>query len=316
MRRAERPTDHEPVGVDAGDAVNSRDLDRLRAGHRREDRRQATGEHRLACPGRALEQQVVAPGGGDLERKQRGCLSADIRQVGAGGIVRRPHRPRRQLRDRLAAHDPRRLAQRPNPGHLKPVDERRLARPLARDDQPREAGPPRPLGDAQRARRVPQLAAERELAEHRVGAEPLAVDLPARGEHGERERGVEPGPDLAQERGSEVGRDPRLRELEPGVEDRRADPVARLTHGGVAEPHDRERRQARADVDLDPYLTRVDAVDRERGQAGEHARDATPDRVTRGTRRVPILRKGAPANRLRIGAARDPRVAFCGVACR
>ena len=37
-----------------------------------------------------------------------------------------------------------------------------------------------------------------------------------------------------------------------------------------ARPDDRERRQPRADVDLDPDLARVDPVDRERGDAGEH----------------------------------------------
>ena len=59
--------------------------------------------------------------------------------------------------------------------------------------------------------------------------------------------------------------------LEARVQDRRADAVARLAHRGVAEPDDRERRQARADVDLDPHLARIDPVDGERRDAGEHA---------------------------------------------
>jgi len=47
---------------------------------------------------------------------------------------------------------------------------------------------------------------------------------------------------LAQRGGREIGRDPPLRELEAGIEDRRPDPVARLPHRRVAKPDDRERR--------------------------------------------------------------------------
>ena len=48
------------------------------------------------------------------------------------------------------------------------------------------------------------------------------------------------------------------------------DAIARLAHGGVGQPDDRERGQPGADVDLDPHLARVHPIDRERGDAGEH----------------------------------------------
>ena len=165
---------------------------------------------------------------------------------------------------------------------LQSADERRLTGPFARHDQSLQPGAARSFGDRQRARRVAQLAAERQLAEHRVGPERLARNLIARGEHAERERRVESRADLAQERRREVGGDPRLGELEPGVVDRRADPVSRLPHRGVSEADDRERRQAAADVDLDRHLPRIDPVDRERGDAREHRRERTRRRVTDG----------------------------------
>ena len=127
------------------------------------------------------------------------------------------------------------------------------------------------LGDRERTGGVAQLAAQRKLPEHGVGVECLRRDLTARREHAERQRRVEPRSDLSQERRREVGGDPALREVEPRVEDRRADPVPRLAHSRVPEPNDRERGQAGADVDLDPHLARIDTVDRERRDACEHA---------------------------------------------
>ena len=42
-------------------------------------------EHRLARARRPAEQQVVAAGGGDLERAPRALLAADVGEVGDGG---------------------------------------------------------------------------------------------------------------------------------------------------------------------------------------------------------------------------------------
>jgi len=65
---------------------------------------------------------------------------------------------------------------------------------------------------------------------------------------------------------------PSLRELEAGVEDRAADPLARLAHGAIGEADDREVRQAGADIDLDGDVSRLEAVDREGADASEHGR--------------------------------------------
>ena len=151
VRRAERPRVHEAGGVQPRDAVDPRHLDRLGPAHRRQDRRDPPREHRLAGPRRALEQQVVAAGGGDLERQQRGGVAPDVGQVGlgrrAGASVGR--RCRQRWRGRPREHL-RRGSQARHPGDLESFHERRLARPLARDDQTRQAGAARSLGDGQR----------------------------------------------------------------------------------------------------------------------------------------------------------------------
>ena len=85
---------------------------------------------------------------------------------GARGVRRRRQRraARRPVSTSAAA---RRVG---TPATCEPLDQRRLARPLARDDQPLQSGPARSLGDRERTRRVAQLAAQRQLAEHGVGA--------------------------------------------------------------------------------------------------------------------------------------------------
>ena len=69
MRIAERPAAHQPaVGELAGDRMDHADLQRLGRIERRQEAGQACRQHRLAGAGRADHQQVVAAGGGDLER--------------------------------------------------------------------------------------------------------------------------------------------------------------------------------------------------------------------------------------------------------
>jgi hypothetical protein len=143
------------------------------------------------------------------------------------------------------------------------------------------------LGDRQRPAARPQLAAERQLPEDRPAVERLGRDLAVGREdpHGDRE--VEARAGLAQVGGREVRGDALLRELEAGVLDRRADALARLADRLVAEPDDREGRQALAQVDLDGHPPRLDAVDREGGDAGEHGSErpfevVEGDEVARG----------------------------------
>ena len=76
----------------AGHAVDAHHFDRLRAAQRRQDRRQALSQHRLACPRGPAQQAVVATGGRDHQRFHRLALAAHVAQIEAPplGVPRRP----------------------------------------------------------------------------------------------------------------------------------------------------------------------------------------------------------------------------------
>ena len=168
VRRAKRALAHELVAdVAPGDAVDARHGDRLVARERRQDRGHPPREHRLAGSRRTREQEVVSARGGDRQRADRLRVTADVGQIGLAAAGRRSGDRRRQLGRRRAAQNRRHLVQVRHAGHLEPVDERRLARALARNDEAGDPGVARALGDAQHAAAVAQLAAERQLAEHR-----------------------------------------------------------------------------------------------------------------------------------------------------
>ena len=87
VRAAKRPPLGQPAVVqqpgDAGDHAHFQDLGRIQ---RRQQPGQARRENRLARPRRADQQQVVAAGGGNLERAFGGLLAFDVGEL---GIVRR-----------------------------------------------------------------------------------------------------------------------------------------------------------------------------------------------------------------------------------
>ena len=113
----------------------------------------------------------------------------------------------------------RRAASPPSPGashadDAQPSTSARLSRASRDDDQPGQPGALRSLGDGEGTATAPQLAAERELAEHRPVLERLGGHLPAGGQDGRGQREVEARADLAQVRRREVGRDAPQGELE------------------------------------------------------------------------------------------------------
>ena len=98
-----RAVDEPAARVQAGDRVDARDLDRLGAAERRQDRRDPAREHRLARARRAVEEEVVAAGRGDDDRRQQRVVAADVGEVGrvdaaASPALRRELGQRRDLR--------------------------------------------------------------------------------------------------------------------------------------------------------------------------------------------------------------------------
>ena len=90
---------HQPAAVQhAGDAVDHADLQRRSRIQVRQQARQARGEHGLAGARRSDQQQVVAPGRGDLHRAPGGFHALHVGHVGTGphlghasGAGRRQH---------------------------------------------------------------------------------------------------------------------------------------------------------------------------------------------------------------------------------
>ena len=115
-----------------------RHLDRLLRAERRQDRRQAAREHRLARAGRALQEQVVAAGRGDLEAGDEAVVAADVREV-VELLQRLGLEVGRRRRLGLAAQRAHQLLQRLDPDDLDVRHQRRLPRPAARHDEPRAA---------------------------------------------------------------------------------------------------------------------------------------------------------------------------------
>jgi hypothetical protein len=122
------------------------------------------------------------------------------------------------------------------------------------------AVPSRPLRGDQRARYGAQPAVERKLTDRGVPRERAVRDLVGGLEHRQGDGQVEAGSLLSQVGGSEVDRDPVLRELQLGRLDAAAHPLLGLLTGAVSQPDDGEggRPALQMGLDLDPSWVEPD----------------------------------------------------------
>ena len=148
-----------------------------------------------------------------------------------------------------------------------------IPRPLSRLDLLRHREHPR---------QRPDRAVEGELSRQPPVLDPVRRELARRDQDRGGDREVKARPGLAQVGRRQVGCDPLLRELEPRVHERGPDALARLAHGGVGQPDEREGRQASVDVDLDVDGYGVDAVESQCSRSGEHQATLGRRRRTRG----------------------------------
>jgi hypothetical protein len=160
--------------------------------------------------------------------------------------------------------------QRRNRTHLDALHERRLRGVPLRDEEAPVAGAASSQRRVQRSADRTELTAERQLARERVLIELVGGDLSARGQQPHRDGEVEARARLPDVGGREVHRQPLLREVELGVEERRPHALARLADRPVRQPDEGERRKPAPDVDLDGDLLRPNPLQRERGDRGEH----------------------------------------------
>ena len=236
-----------PVRELAGDRLDHRHFEQLARRQRRQDRGQPLRQHRLAGARRAAHQQVVAAGGGDLERALGVLLALDVPEVGEAVVDRRDRRlrPRHHLR---ALEVVRELDQRARRQDLDlargPV---RLRAARRRADQPLPA-PVRRHRGRQHAGDRGDRAVERELAEHGEAGERVGRDRPDRRHDAERDRQVVMRAFLGQVGRGEVDGDALCRQREPGGDERRAHPLARFGDRLVGQPDDHEDDVAGRDL--------------------------------------------------------------------
>ena len=309
--RAARRSDRGRRGRPQALAIRSTSIASARpSGGRIEGRRRAASD--LPAPGRADDQQAVAARGRDLERAAQVRLAAQVGEVrapGAGAVRRsRPAAGGAAARPRCRAA---RAARAASSGTTRgPRGERRLAARSAPGptiaSRARRGAPPRPSPALPGTGRIEPSSASSPASATSVERSARAAGRRRRAAP-PRSRGRSPGPALRRSAGREVGGDPLLRELEPGVGERRAHALARLAHRGVGQAR-RARSAGRPgrDVDLDLDLARLDAEEREGAGDREHAAKlgAAPRAVARRS-----VRRGHDWHDLARHGARGARLA-------
>jgi hypothetical protein len=141
-------------------------LERLGQREWRQNPGQPPREHRLACPRRAGEKQVVAARCGDLERAAGPFLTADVREIGMPAVSAR----RARLdggRVEAAAQVGGCLREVPD-GDWLDSRKRGLGGRFVGAEETRRAGPASGLGGNDRARDGPHPPVQRQLAESRM----------------------------------------------------------------------------------------------------------------------------------------------------
>ena len=261
MRRTERPLVGERAALDlAGDRGDHGDFQEFGRRQRRQDRGQPRSQHRLAGAGRPDHQQVMAAGGGDLERALGALLPLDVGEVErhAVALANFRLRPREHLRalemvgelDERAGSDDVDLGT--GPGGFRPT--------LGRADQtlPARIGADRGRQDAgDRGNR----AVEPELAQDRVAGDGVGRQRADRGHQAERDRQVVMAALFGQVGRRQIDGDAARRQRQAGGDQRRAHPLLRLRDRLVGQTDDIEGRQTGRDLHLHVDGQGLDALE-------------------------------------------------------
>jgi hypothetical protein len=269
VRAAERPLPVErAVRLELPEqASDLRHLQRLVAGQGRQDAGQAAGQHRLARPRRAREEQVMAACGGNLERSPCLVLPVHLGQVveraglGGDGRLGRPVLGG-GLQGKCPGQD---LAQVPAGMHGEPRRQSRLLRIPFRHEHRSDAELPQRQCRHEHALDAPHPPVQPQLSH--VG-DALRRGAPLRGQLDcDRERQVQRRAVLPHLRRREIDDDPAVRELDAAVAEGRADPRRGLTNRGRRQADQLDAVGAGpGDVALDVDEAAVETV----GQAGQH----------------------------------------------
>ena len=238
------PGQQRPAGVrHSGHRPDAAALQRLGAGHVRQDGGQALGQHGLACAGGADEQQVVAAGGGDLQRPLHIFLTHHVREVGKRLAIRL-RRPRRGGGEGgTAGKMGRKRAYVRHAVDGEPARQRGLGGVFRRDEQRPDAGRPGAEGHGQHARHRAHRPGQGQLTQ-KGGVRRRRRQLSGGGKHAHQNGQVVHGAHLFLPGRGQVHGDAADGELGPAVFHRRPHPLPGLPHGRVRQSHDVKSRQA------------------------------------------------------------------------
>ena len=268
VRRAQRrPGDESAGGIeDAGHGVQGSDGNSIGLLQGRQDRGEPLSEHGLARPRGPHHDEVMSPGGGDLEGLAGLGLPDDVGQVrllgilrrGRGGIVCGGLGDLLQRGGHGRAQAPSitldELTDVPDGGDAGAGDELGLGGGLLGDDDLLDPSGHRGLDAGQDTAHRVHGAVQPELADvdgpsqepGRAPSEPTAGP-----QDGQGERQVQPGPGLAQVSRGEVDGQALLAPGDAAGAQRGPDALTRLTHGGVGQAHEGESGQALGGMSLD-----------------------------------------------------------------
>lgn len=232
----------------AADRVDGGGLLRLLLAQGGQNAGQTARQHALAGAGRAYEQQVVAAGGGDLQRPL-GLGLADhilqIRHIGQGirglGI-----RQRQLILTSQPGGDGQQLM---GGAHLGILDEGGLRAVLPRHQQ----GAPRVAAGEhgrQHSEHGPDLAGQGQFPQKFMIEQVFCRYLLGSGENADGDGQIEAATLLGQIGGGQIDRDVFGRELEVAVEQGAAHPIPRLLHRGFRQAHHVESGQAVGEVNF------------------------------------------------------------------
>ncbi len=256
-------------GDHPGHGLHHRGLEQFRRGEGRQDAWQPLGQHRLAGTRRADEQQVVTPGGGDLEGAFGVLLALDVAQVGTGRILddiagpwRAHHLGAAEMVDqadqRFGSQDGRALA---GPGRFRPAG--------LRDDDAHAHGRGG-HGGGQRPGHRHDGAVEAELADRRPGLQAVMGNDPQQAHDGQGDGQVVVTALLGQVGGGQVDHDPPGRQGQAQAREGGPHPLAALGNRLVAQPDQHEGDLAARELRLDLDPARFHALEGHGDDPGGH----------------------------------------------
>ena len=269
VRRAKRALAGQGApGDQPGHRVDHGGLQQLLRGQGRQQARRTLGHHRLARPRRPDEQQVVAPGRGDLQGPLGAFLALHVAQVGRRLVVEHGARLGRAHHLRAAEMVDHR-DQRPRgqdlgaagPGRLRPVG--------LRADQAQAHGAGRHRRGQHPGHRR-DAAVQRQLADRRPAVQGVGRQHPHGRHDAKRDGQVVVAALLGKVGRGQIDHDAPGRQGEAQAGEGAPDPLAALAHRLVAQADDDRADLAAGELDLDLHAPGLDALERHGDDSRDH----------------------------------------------